>query len=112
MCGEWEGHPLQQFDAGSFRHFLIGENNIDAALLEHQFGGGTGIGGRHVVIRRQEGDERRQEVRLVVDDQQRSFSKAHGLGPRLRSSEAMEGSASDQSVVESVRPRGVRLLLC
>ena len=45
--------PFEQLNAAAARHFLVGENNVDAAFVKDFFRGVAGVGGGDVVKRRQ-----------------------------------------------------------
>ena len=62
--------PFEQLNAAHNRHFLVGQNEINALLSEDLLRGFSGISGKNCEIRGQKGGQGGQDVRLVVDYQQ------------------------------------------
>ena len=78
-------NPFQELNAAHARHFLVGEDEVDAMLLEDLLRSLTAIGGVDLEIRSQERGQGGQDIRLVIDHQKRAFVVcAHAKGRQRR----------------------------
>jgi hypothetical protein len=70
-------HPFEKLNPGPPGHALVGEDDIEGAVFENGLRGIGRAGGQDLEVPADQGGQRGQNIRLVVNDEDRAFGRAH-----------------------------------